>query len=103
MGGNLRGYRVDGFTPAMAGKGIAVTGIDDQRARQPSFQIVAAQFNLGRAADIACRYPCYRRAFAQFDLSEIAAIPILVPSPRHALRHAANFGHVGEGQGKRGC
>ena len=94
---NLVCYRFNGFTPAIAGKGIAVSGVDDQRPRTPLFQIVAAQLHLGRATQVACRYAGNGCSSVHFNIGQVATIPFLVTRPCHALFDAGDVGHVGKG------
>src|SRR3546814_6195137 len=73
MLGDLPHDLLDRLAPAIAGEGVAVTGIDDQRAARAALHLLAAEFDLGRAADIAREHARDRRAGRQLDIGEVAA------------------------------
>ncbi len=43
---------LDGLAPAIAGEGIGVAGVDDERARLAARDALAADLDLGRAAEV---------------------------------------------------
>src|SRR3546814_2364500 len=85
---------------AIAGEGVAVTGIDDQRAARAALHLLAAEFDLGRAADIAREHARDRRAGRQLDIGEVAAVPFLVARARDAERDPGDGRKGGEGRGR---
>ena len=86
----------------MAGKGVAVTGVDNQGARASALEIFAAQLNFSGTADIARRYACNACAFVQFDKSKVAPAPIFIARTRNTRRCTCDDRHIGKRQRERG-
>jgi hypothetical protein len=101
VGGDLIHDRLDRLAPAIAGEGIGIARIDDERAGHALRHVLAAQFDLGRAADIAGEDPGHRRAFIEFHIRQVAAAPVLVSGAGHARGDPGNRGEGGEGRGER--
>src|SRR3546814_19508133 len=62
--------------------------------------LLAAEFDLGRAADIAREHPSDRGARRQFDIGQVTAIPILVARARDAKGDPGDGGEGGEAFGR---
>ncbi len=92
MAGDLLHDLLDRLAPAIAGEGVAVAGVDDQRTALAALHLLAAEFDFGRAADIAREHAGDRGAGGELDIGEVAAIPILVMRARDAARHPGDFG-----------
>ena len=101
MGRDLIHDLFDRLAPAIAGEGIGIARIDDQRPRAALLHIGAAQFDLGRAADVAREDARNGGVFVQLDIGQIAAVPFLVSRAGNAGRCAGNRGQGGEGRGER--
>src|SRR3546814_16591975 len=59
---DLRPARLDRLASAIAGEGVAVARLDDNRAAAAALPLPAAQFHPGRAADIDRAHPPPHRA-----------------------------------------
>src|SRR3546814_19584885 len=67
-----------------------------------ALHLLAAEFDLGRAADIAREHARDRRAGRQLDIGEVAAVPFLVARARDAERDPGDGRKGGEGRGSEG-
>ena len=91
---------LDRLASAIAGEGVRIARIDDQRAGAAVRDALAAHFDLGRTADILRRHARDDGTRRQFDIGEVAAVPILVVRARDTARHPGDFGQGGEGSGR---
>src|SRR3546814_5177545 len=80
---------------------VCSSDLDDQRAAAAALHLLAAQFDLERAADIAREHARDRRAGRQLDIGQVAAIPFLVMCARDAARHPGDVGKGREGGGRK--
>src|SRR3546814_2516235 len=92
MARDLRRDLLDRFAPAIAGEGVAVARVDDQRAALAALDLLAAKLDLGRATDVAREHARDGRAGCELDIGEVAAIPCLVVRARDAARHPGDVG-----------
>jgi hypothetical protein len=97
---------LDRLAPAIAGEGVAIAGVDHQRPRAAEPDLLAAQLDFGRAADVLGEHAGHRRAFGQLDIGQVAAVPFLVAarapraaSPRQWAESPGKAGRAGSVRG----
>src|SRR3546814_8512226 len=62
---------LDRLAPAIAGEGVAVARVDDQRAALAALDLLAAKLDLGRATDVAREHARDDRAGCELDIGEV--------------------------------
>src|SRR3546814_13561564 len=76
MARDLRRDLLDRFAPAIAGEGVAVARVDDQRATLAALDLFAAELDFGRSADVAPEDTRDGRARRALDIGEVAGVPL---------------------------
>ena len=88
------------LAPAIAGEGVGIASIDDERAGEALADIRAPQLHLGGAADVAGEHARHAGALCQFNIGDIAAAPVFIPGARDAGRDPGDGRKGGEGRGE---